>query len=196
MNSNLRRRFDELDQHVVHWLARCSLPFLRLGMGTVFLWFGVLKLFPGLSPASDLAARTIHALTFGLIPRDASLKLLATVETVIGLGFLSGSYMRVAVVLLALQMIGTLAPLVLFPAEEFTLFPYAPTLEGQYIIKNVILIGAGLVIGSTVRGAQIVAEPEHGPSSERSEAATQPPGPQAASESIQDDRSERILEQR
>lgn len=77
----------------------------------------------------------------------------------IGLGFLSGRYMRLTLELLVFQMAGTLAPLALFPREAFMYFPYAPTLEGQYIIKNLVLIGAGLVIGSTVRGGKIVAEP-------------------------------------
>jgi uncharacterized membrane protein YphA (DoxX/SURF4 family) len=129
-------------------------------MGIVFLWFGVLKFFPGLSPANDLAVRTIDALTFGLIPGNISLILLATLETAIGAGFLTGRYMRLTLGLLVFQMAGTLTPLALFPGEAFALFPYAPTLEGQYIIKNLVLIGAGLVIGSTMRGGRIVAEPQ------------------------------------
>lgn len=158
--SNLRNWLDHLDRSVVRWLARYSLPFLRVGMGIVFLWFGALKFFPGLSPATDLAVRTIDVLTFGLIPANISLILLATFETVIGLGFLTGKYMRLALGLLVFQMAGTLTPLAFFPGEAFIHFPYAPTLEGQYIIKNLVLIGAGLVIGSTVRGGRIVVEPQ------------------------------------
>ena len=149
---------DRLDLIIVQWLARYSLLLLRIGMGIVFLWFGALKFFPGLSPATDLAVRTIDVLTFGVIPGNISLIILATLETAIGAGFLTGKYMRLALALLVFQMAGTLAPLALFPGEAFTVFPYAPTLEGQYIIKNLVLIGAGLVIGSTVRGGQIVAE--------------------------------------
>ena len=158
--SNLREWMDCLDLSIVRWSARYSLPFLRFGMGVIFLWFGALKFFPGLSPATDLAVRTIDVLTFGLIPGNISLILLAILETVIGLGFLTGRYMRLTLGLLVFQMLGTLTPLVLFPAEAFIQFPYAPTLEGQYIIKNLVLIGAGLVIGSTVRGGRIVADPE------------------------------------
>jgi uncharacterized membrane protein YphA (DoxX/SURF4 family) len=157
---NIRKWMDRLDQIIVRWLARYSLPFLRIGMGVVFLWFGTLKFFPGLSPATDLALRTIDVLTFGLIPGNMSLIMLATLETAIGLGFLTGRYMRLTLGLLVFQMAGTLTPLVLFPGEAFLYFPYAPTLEGQYIIKNLVLIGAGLVIGSTVRGGQIIAEPK------------------------------------
>jgi len=67
--------------------------------------------------------------------------------------------MRATLLLLALQMAGTLTPLVLFPAEVFTRIPYAPTLEGQYIIKNVVLIAAAMVVGATVRGGRIEPEP-------------------------------------
>lgn len=158
--TTFREWLDRLDLSIVRLLARHSLPFLRFGMGVVFLWFGALKFFPGLSPATDLATRTIDVLTLGLIPADISVLLLAALETAIGLGFLTGKYMRLTLVLLLFQMAGTLTPLALFPGEAFTQFPYAPSLEGQYIIKNLVLIGAGLVIGATVRGGQIVPEPQ------------------------------------
>ena len=66
---------------------------------------------------------------------------------------------RRACLLLAVQMAGTFTPLVLFPSETWTVFPIAPTLEGQYIIKNLVLIGAAMVVGATVRGGRMVAEP-------------------------------------
>jgi hypothetical protein len=71
-----------------------------------------------------------------------------------------GRWMRVILLLLALQMAGTVTPLVLFPGETFTIFPLVPTLEGQYIIKNVVLVCAALVLGATVRGGRLTAEPE------------------------------------
>jgi uncharacterized membrane protein YphA (DoxX/SURF4 family) len=154
---------DHLDLNIVRWLARYSLPFLRFGMGVVFLWFGALKFFPEMSPATDLAVRTIDVLTFGLIPANVSLLLLASLETAIGLGFLTGRYMRLTLALLVFQMAGTLTPLALFPGEAFIYLPFVPTLEGQYIIKNVVLIGAGLVIGATVRGGRIIADPQELP---------------------------------
>lgn len=164
---------DTVDHRIVRWLAKNSLTFLRLGMGVVFLWFGALKFFPGLSPASDLAVRTIDLLSFGFIPGYISLIMLAILETAIGLGFLTGKYLRLTLGLLIFQMAGTLTPLLLFPGEAFTVVPFAPTMEGQYIIKNLVLIGAGLVIGSTVRGGRIVAEPQE-LYEQRSQAARQP----------------------
>jgi ABC-type uncharacterized transport system permease subunit len=68
--------------------------------------------------------------------------------------------MRATLLLLAAQMAGTLTPLLLFPVEVFTRIPYAPTLEGQYIIKNAVLISAAIVLGASVRGGGLVAEPE------------------------------------
>lgn len=160
MKGNFDTRFDQVDLKIVRWLARYSMTILRIGMGIIFLWFGVLKFFPGLSPATDLAVRTITTLTFGLIPPNLSLFLLATLECVIGLGLLTGKFTRLILALLAFQMAGTLTPLFLFPREAFLHFPYAPTLEGQYIIKNLVLIGAGLVIGASVRNGWIVADPD------------------------------------
>ena len=84
--------------------------------------------------------------------------LLAGWECLIGLGLLFGIFMRATLLLLAVQMAGTLTPLLLFPGEVFTRIPYAPTLEGQYIIKNAVLISAAIVLGGTVRGGGLVAE--------------------------------------
>lgn len=157
MSQKLPKALDVVDVTIVHWLARLSVPILRIGLGIVFLWFGVLKFFPGFSPAEGLVMQTLDVMTFGLIPARVSLLLVAALETVIGVGFLSGRYMRVTLLLLAFQMVGTLTPLALFPAQAFSA-PFAPTLEGQYIIKNVVLIGAAMVIGATVRGGHLVAE--------------------------------------
>lgn len=155
-----REAFDRLDARLTAALARAGVPVLRLALGLVFLWFGMLKFVPGLSPAQDLATRTIERLSFGVVTPDVALPLLAGWETLIGLGLLSGRFLRATLFLLALQMAGTATPLALFPGEAFTRFPIAPTLEGQYIIKNVVLVGAAMVVGATVRGGRLVPEPE------------------------------------
>lgn len=155
-----RHRLDRLDATITDLLARLGIPVLRIGLGVVFLWFGVLKFVPGASPADDLAARTIERLSLGLVGPAVSVPLLAAWETLIGLGLLSGRFLRATLLLLAVQMLGTLTPLVLFPAETFRVFPIAPTLEGQYILKNVVLIGAGMAVGATVRGGRIEPEPD------------------------------------
>jgi uncharacterized membrane protein YphA (DoxX/SURF4 family) len=161
--SRWRTGFEQLDRRITISLAASAVPALRVALGTVFLWFGLLKFVPGLSPAESLATRTIELLTFGVVPAAVSLPVLAAWEVLIGLGLLSGRFLRATLLLLAVQMLGTMTPLLLFPAETFTVFPYAPTLEGQYIIKNLVLVAAAMVIGGTVRGGQLQPEPASAP---------------------------------
>ena len=149
--------FDPVDVRLTRWMARYGVLTLRVTLGIVFLWFGMLKFFPGLSPAQTLAVKTIDVLAFGMLPASISLVLLALLECTIGLGLISGKFIRLTLLLLAFQMVGAASPLFLFPAEVFTQFPYAPTLEGQYIIKNLVLVSAGIVIGATVRGGVLTA---------------------------------------
>ncbi|MCL6512427.1 MAG: DoxX family protein [Anaerolineae bacterium] len=155
----IQRNFDRIDLRITRWMARHGITLLRVGLGVVFFWFGAIKLMPGLSPAHDLAARTIGVLTFGLLPPNISVPVLAIWECAIGLGLITGKFMRVTIFLLLVQMLGTLTPLALFPRETWRVFPIAPTLEGQYIIKNIVLVSAALVIGATVRGGYVLAEP-------------------------------------
>jgi putative oxidoreductase len=140
------------------WLARYSISLLRISLGLVFLGFGVLKFFPGVSPAENLASETMDALTLGLIPDDVRPVLVASLETVIGLLLVSGRYLRLGVALLGVAMVGILAPLVLFPDRLFAGPSNAPTLEGQYVLKDVVLLAAGLVVAAGALGGRIVAE--------------------------------------
>jgi len=153
------RWFDRIDRRLTEAMAAHGLTLLRIALGIVFFWFGVLKLFPGLSPAETLAGRTIEALTFGMVPPDVALPFLAAWEMAIGLGLFIGRWMRATLLLLFVQMLGTITPLVLFPSDTFAIFPIAPTLEGQYIIKNIVLVSAAIVLGATVRGGELTPEP-------------------------------------
>lgn len=148
-------KFDRLDRGLTALMARYGITLLRLSVGMVFFWFGLLKFFPGLSPAEDLATRTTAILTFGLIPARTALIFLAGWECLVGLGLISGIFLRGTLLLLWLQMAGTIAPVFFFPQDVFSHFPYAPTLEGQYIIKNLVLASAGIVVGATVRGGRL-----------------------------------------
>ena len=149
---------DRIDDRITRWMAAHGVTLTRIALGIVFFWFGALKLFPGLSPAEGLAGRTIAMMTSGHVQPTLSLPVLGIWECLIGLGLLTGKALRTTLLLLFLQMPGTMLPLAMFPAETFTRFPYAPTLEGQYIIKNVVLIAAAIVVGATVRGGRLVAE--------------------------------------
>jgi len=132
-------------------MSKYGIRLLRISLGIVFLWFGVLKFFPGASAAMQLATKTIAMLSFNIIKPGVSIILLASLETLIGLGLITRAFLRITLFLLFAQMIGTITPLFLFPAETFNSVPFLPTLEGQYIIKNIVLISAGIVVGSTVR---------------------------------------------
>lgn len=132
---------------------------LRWSIGLTFIWFGALKLVPGLSPADQIATDTTMALTFGLLSEDAARLAPAGLELLIGIGLVTGRFLRATLLLLFLQMAGTLTPLVLFPEQVWSDFPFVLTLEGQYIVKNAIIISAGLVIGATVRGGRLVEDP-------------------------------------
>lgn len=101
----------------------------------------------------------MQVLTFGLIPAELSLVILAAWETIIGVGLILGVFMGGVLFLIFLQMLGTLTPILFFPGEVFTAFPIAPTLEGQYITRNFVLISAGIVLGATVRGGKIIPDP-------------------------------------
>jgi uncharacterized membrane protein YkgB len=140
-------------------MADHGLTLLRIALAVVFFWFGVLKFFPNASPAEALAGRTIETLTFGAIREDVALPILAVWEVLIGIGLFLGRWMRAVLLLLFVQMLGTITPLFLFPTETFTIFPVAPTLEGQYIIKNVVIASAAIVLGATVRGGELSPEP-------------------------------------
>lgn len=152
--------FDRLDRRITRWMADHGILLLRISVGVVFLWFGVLKFVPGLSPADVLATKTISVLTFGIVPPDISRPVLALWESLIGIGLISGRFMRVTILLLLVQMLGTGTPLVLFPAETWARFPIVPTLEGQYILKNMVMVTAAIVIGATVRGGGLTEDAE------------------------------------
>lgn len=152
-------RFADLDRRITRLFADHGITLLRISIGVVFFWFGVLKFWPGLSPADGLALDTIDRLTFGLLPPTPARLGLAVLETAIGLGLIFGRALRLTLLMLAGQMLGTVTPLFLFPELTWAQF-LVPTLEGQYILKNVVLATAGIVIGATVRGGRLIDDPE------------------------------------
>lgn len=115
----------------------------------MFVWFGLLKTV-GMSPAQELVARTVY-----WFPPEVFIPILGWWEVLIGLGLLIRPLARLAIALLFLQMPGTFLPLLLLPDVCFTAVPYGLTIEGQYIIKNLVLISAAIVVGGTVREAGV-----------------------------------------
>ena len=159
MDATLARQFDRTDRRITGWMAEHGMLLLRIALGVVFFWFGALKLIPDASPAEALAGQTIERLTGGLVAAETAVPILAAWEVAIGVGLFIGRGMRITLLLLFVQMLGTITPLFLFPSETFSQFPWAPTLEGQYIIKNLVIVAAAIVLGATVRGGQLTADP-------------------------------------
>lgn len=146
----VRKHLDGVDQKITAWMASHGIRVLQFALGVIFLWFGVIKLFPGLSPEELLVKHTLPFLDAKLL-----MPALAFVESLIGLGLIFNRFKRLTLLLLFGQMGGTVVPLIVLPEMMWNQFPYALTLEGQYIVKNLVLIGSGLVIGATVRGGRM-----------------------------------------
>lgn len=148
MSNKLSLTFDSIDIHIAGWMEKYGLRVLRWSLAAIFIWFGALKPL-GISPAEELVRNTIY-----WFPSGVFVDVLGIWEVLIGVFLLFRPTIRLAILLLFLQMPGTLLPLILLPDVCFTHFPYGLTLEGQYIIKNLVLIGSGLVVGGTVREKQ------------------------------------------
>ena len=142
MQLNQFRDIKKFDLKLIKFLNKVSMPALRISLGIVFIWFGVLKVF-GNSPANDLITKTVYWFN-----PDIFIPILGIWEALIGLCLLVPAFIRVGLFLLALQMPGTFLPLILLPEICFQSFPFDLTLEGQYIVKNLVLIGAAMAVGS------------------------------------------------
>jgi uncharacterized membrane protein YphA (DoxX/SURF4 family) len=119
-----------------------KLKYLALSFGLIYVWFGILKFFPNLSPAEDLASQTVDVITFHLIPSNVGYFLLALLEVVIGVGLIIGYKRTIFVKIAIAHMIFTFVPLFVFPELSFTTAPYGFTIVGQYIMKNVVFLVA------------------------------------------------------
>ncbi|MGH7549837.1 MAG: hypothetical protein ACREMD_08290 [Gemmatimonadota bacterium] len=148
--SGIPQEVDRLDRRISGFMRRWGIPALRISLAVIFVWFGILKPL-GLSPAASLVKATVDWMPF--FSPDGWLSIIGWWEVAIGLTFLHPRTIRLAIALLALQMVGTFLPLVFLTQVTFQAgqVPYAPTIEGQYIIKNLLIISAALVIGGTVR---------------------------------------------
>jgi uncharacterized membrane protein YkgB len=136
---------DSIDANVIRFLRRWSIPALRISVAVVFIWFGALKLL-GVTPVTDLVASTVY-----WVDPDWFVPVLGVAEVLVGLGLLLRVMLRTVLALFALQMLGTFLVLVLLPEVSFqdgNVFKL--TVEGEFVIKNLVLLSAGLVVGATV----------------------------------------------
>ena len=136
-----------------------SIPILSISIGIVYLWFGVLKFFPGLSPAEGLAVETIAKLTFHFLDTPKSLPLLAIWECLVGVLLILNIFRRVAIPLALVHIVLTFTPMLLFPEKVFSSNPLLLTMTGQYIIKNIIIISVLLVLWKQVQGRKRATVP-------------------------------------
>lgn len=144
----LGKTINDWDLLITNFMNDISIPALRLSIGVIFVWFGILKPL-GLSSAQELVENTIY-----FIPPNIFIPILGIWEVIIGLSLIIKRLNRLGILLLFMQMIGTFLPLIILPEVTWSGF-LIPTLEGQYIIKNLVLISSGLVIGSQVRNKDI-----------------------------------------
>jgi putative oxidoreductase len=146
-------RSSPLTERAAEWLARYSIEILRVSLGVVFLVFGALKFVPDASPAQPLVERTLDTLSFGLVSGQAALILTAVAECVIGITLITGKFLRIGLLVLGGSLVGIMSPLVLFYSD---LVPDTPTLEAQYVFKDIVLVAAGLVVAARALGASMV----------------------------------------
>lgn len=130
----------------LQWIHGNTTRLLRWSIGLNYFWFGALKFFNGLSPAEVLAKDTIRIITLGWIPDEVNLVLLALWEVSIGVLFFSGYFIRLGAKAAIVHMLFTFLPLFFFPEVSFTHAPYGFTIVGQYIVKNLVFLGALAVI--------------------------------------------------
>jgi uncharacterized membrane protein YkgB len=142
--------FEELDRRIATFMGYWGVTALRYSLGLIFIWFGILKPL-GLSPAGPMVMATVDFLP--IFTSRQWLGIIGWWEVAIGVTFLFRATVRIAIALLAMQMVGTFMPLFMLPGVTFQpgRIPYAPTMEGQYIVKNLLIISAALVVGGTVR---------------------------------------------
>lgn len=133
--------FGRCDKMAAEWMHKHGQVFLRYSIATVFIWLGALKPL-GISPVHDLITNTVFWL-----PSSFFIPFLGYWEALIGVCMIFRPLLRVALTLLFLQLFGTVLPLFLVPEACFTQFPYGLTLEGQYIMKNFVLLSAAIVVG-------------------------------------------------
>jgi uncharacterized membrane protein YkgB len=145
-NSFIITQLDRLDQKVIAFMNSYAILIIRISLGIVFVWFGLLKVM-GTSPVYDLASQVVSWL-----PSELFVPMLGIWEMAIGIWLLLGKALRVVLSLLFLQLAGTFLVLIIRPEAAFQGGnPLLLTTEGEFVVKNLVLIAAGLAVGGTVR---------------------------------------------
>jgi putative oxidoreductase len=137
---------DRVDLLIIPFLQRVAVPLLRIALGVVFVWFGLLKVFE-VSPVAEFVARTVY-----WVDPQVLVPALGVFEVILGVLLLLGRMMRLTLLLFLAQMIGTFLTFLILPNVTFRHGnPLLLTVEGEFVVKNLVLIAAALVVGTTVR---------------------------------------------
>jgi uncharacterized membrane protein YkgB len=143
-----KQKLEAFDLRFISLLRRYHLWIARIALFIVFFWFGILKVL-GFSPASPLAAALTER-TIGLQYFGGMFLALSVVECLIGVLFLFPKAIRIVLPLLIIHMILVCSPLLLLPDLVWSA-PFVPTLEGQYIIKNAVIVALAIAIASATQ---------------------------------------------
>ena len=138
--------YEQLDRAVLTALRRWSIPVLRVSLGIVFVWFGALKVL-NITPVTELVAETVY-----WVDPDWFVPLLGWVEILVGVALIIRRGLRLVLPLFLAQMAGTFLVLIIQPDVSFqdgNLFKL--TVEGEFVVKNLVLLTAGLVVGAGLR---------------------------------------------
>ncbi|HOX82316.1 MAG TPA: doxx family protein [Chryseolinea sp.] len=141
-----------MNNKVNAWINNHVFDLLKISIGIVYVWFGALKFFPKLSPADQLAKDTIDLITFGLLSSNVTILLLALWETILGFFLILSKWNKAIYFMLILHLLCTFVPLFCFADISFTSPPFVFTLVGQYIVKNIIIVCAALVLNANSKG--------------------------------------------
>jgi uncharacterized membrane protein YkgB len=139
------RSIKRIDRTLVPMVRKWSIPVLRWALGITFIWFGALKV-ADVSPVSDMVASTVY-----FLDPDWFVPALGVVEIVMGVGLVLRVWLRPVLAVIFLQLVGTFLAFLLMPDVTFQDDnPLLLTTEGEFIVKNLVLLGAAMVIGSQV----------------------------------------------
>ena len=140
-----------VDEVVIPFLRRWGIPTLRISLAVVFIWFGALKVF-GVSPVVDLVASTVY-----WVDPDWFVPALGVVEVLIGVGLAARLGLRLVLLVLAVQMLGTFLVFALLPEVTFQDGnPLQLTIEGEFVLKNLVLLASAMVVGASIDSAEVL----------------------------------------
>jgi uncharacterized membrane protein YkgB len=150
-DQGVRSLVSRVDQVAIPFLRRWGVPTLRISLAIIFIWFGALKVL-GVSPVVELVASLVY-----WVDPDWFVPALGVVELLVGLALALRRLLRTVLLVLAGQIVGTFLVFILLPDVAFQDGnPLKLTVEGEFVIKNLVLLGAGMMIGASIGRSEVV----------------------------------------